>query len=342
MDRRPPSGALATVVVAFGVAVSAGAAHCRLSRIAAPPAHPDSSARMAPASGAARVGDVDRAKPCPAVLRHNSKLLGGSEEAPELFSRSCWEHPGGVWALRANSWEQIPRSSGTIREYQGTYSVFFFEPSRDAPIEGVVSPSFAEGAGRLLAPLDRAGPESASVFDFDGDDVAELLLRVSAHGHEDTDYEELLVLRVKGRDIEPYPGLPAGVDGAEDVDNDGRPDLIYYPYRRVISNYCTGGNDVVYGPSHVAHSRPDGSFLLDDEVAIGHLRKQCEGAVDDAPICARILGRSAAHALALLRRQCKPLPRDIDGCNPPPGFCHDYADREADAKADPPVRVPSE
>jgi len=172
-------------------------------------------------------------------------------------------------------------------------------------------------------------------FDFDGDGSPERL--VEAHR-----YDELIhgipLLAVLTADRSAYPGAKRysgetlrderldrrdtpRVDRAEDVDGDGRPDLILRTPFTAEWGYVADLDPLllVHVPL-LAHSLPDGTFSESDAVARAFAQRSCpEPPTQLAPAshtqaarvetgrriaCARLWGRTPASVLAALRPHC--------------------------------------
>src|SRR5690606_37059072 len=122
--------------------------------------------------------------------------------------------------------------------------------------------------------------------------------------------------------VSEYAHVPnRSIESFEDVDQDGRPDLIVQGDFRLQWLDCAGFS----GPDDlvplVAHSQPDGRFSLTDEVAKTHVRKLCPEAPRSIPdyeangdfepwktvhnvVCARVWGVSPDEVLDALSTEC--------------------------------------
>ncbi len=127
-----------------------------------------------------------------------------------------------------------------------------------------------------------------------------------------------------------------GLRSARDVDGDGRVDLVTEgPYRAVVALAC-GGPDVaalLEGPELLAHALADGSFALDDAVAMAHQRRVCPGrpssivlaspkpalvlgAASRNVACARMLGASTDEVVReLTAARAQLCPGSGGGCD---------------------------
>ncbi|HEU4411361.1 MAG TPA: hypothetical protein VFS43_39285, partial [Polyangiaceae bacterium] len=176
----------------------------------------------------------------------------------------------------------------------------------------------------------------------DDDGEPELFLRRVGREHEGPSNDAALLLTTRGDVARPMPSAPPKIDALDDVDRDGRPDLVYYPYSTVRGS-CAGFDSSSFGPAFLAHSLPGGAFSTTDAVARAYVARACPTgperdaeADDDAPprappeLCARLRGASEAEALAVLARDCKPAPSREAACRFEGGYCEQYEDRAAD------------
>ncbi len=106
------------------------------------------------------------------------------------------------------------------------------------------------------------------LFDYDGDGRSELLLPVRQYEHASEGPRRLWVLTVTddGRIVEYAPQLKSIV-WAEDVDGDGRPDLMLDPDDTLTNTDYPTHSSVVRDGWRLAHSLPNGSFSTTDSVA---------------------------------------------------------------------------
>lgn len=125
---------------------------------------------------------------------------------------------------------------------------------------------------------------SIQTTDYDGDGAAEILLGTTNRGAESDLLSYLDVLTYRDDALMPYP-LAAGLymKRAEDVDEDGRLDLILYsPY--TLQEFWGLTGDPAFGPDVVAVSLADGSFTQTGAVAEAFLLSQCPQAPDLAEL----------------------------------------------------------
>lgn len=161
-------------------------------------------------------------------------------------------------------------------------------------------------------------------FDYDGDGEAELLVEGRSaerwaawlDGLKVAPFGFALVLRADAGAIGPLAST-AGMSalGFDDVDGDGRPDLVVTPL-------LTGRDGDVSswtfeGPKTVAHSLPGGAFSTDDAVAADVRRRACAKSATlerahavelfAAAVCARVHGAPVAEVVTRYERRCRQM-----------------------------------
>ena len=163
-------------------------------------------------------------------------------------------------------------------------------------------------------------------FDFDGDGEDEVF--VATHiGTKDLTHEaEGVLLAWKGGKIGPYePAASLKIHALDDIDADGRPDLVLDTFKTTQPD-DKGGRNPATTLRALAHSLPDGSFSTKDAVAAGYVQKQCPtppkfeagGVVTngDTIACALFWGASAKDLEPLLAKS-PPWTRDLSKEKPP-------------------------
>lgn len=180
-----------------------------------------------------------------------------------------------------------------------------------------------------------------SVFDYDGDDVPEVILRhdVLARGElgaRKPPAKLPMVFTFDNGRVVPY--APAGVaplggTAAEQLENDGRPDLgDYGPYLAWLGLNCGVGKcpERIVGPRFYRRSLPGGGFDANATEATASLQRACSrnpgGLVSDVETvggknrtalnvaCARLRGESTETVLTALNQAKSQICGDASGC----------------------------
>jgi hypothetical protein len=217
-------------------------------------------------------------------------------------------------------------------------------------------------APRSSAPPDTARnatwPPSLEVYDFDGDGEPELFTALLMGGGAREWIVSRLFVTYKNGVVAPYAradGLP--VDHFEDVDKDGRPDLVL-EYEAGQSHLCDVEGSVPKMVTLVAHTLADGTFSLTDAVARGELAKRfaCKGMparvvqlpadadaggtiAETTIVCGRLFGAKKEDVVAEIDRVCAPYATETYNCRGP---CRYVEDMHVLAKFDPPVTFSGE
>lgn len=152
-------------------------------------------------------------------------------------------------------------------------------------------------------------------FDYDRDGRPEVAVFDTTYAHESDGENSGRLYTYDGRTVRPYgPAEGLAFERLEDIDHDGRPDLIL-PSPWTFSDNC-GLNGVEHrGPTLAAHSLADGRFARDDAMAAAYLAEQCEGLranlnsfdaearLPHLIACARAFGREPSELIASVRRR---------------------------------------
>jgi hypothetical protein len=238
---------------------------------------------------------------------------------------SCVGSPKGAWAIA------LERLGAERDMVTGSWSlVHGLANGTDARFR-----PFALGKGRDNFGLHRQWivfncPHVLATFDWDGDGDEEVAVSVVSSGHE-TSESQSAVFSFKDGVVALYPPAKGlDIDKVEDVDGDGRPDIVTSgPYSEGVADMGAGFSQVrLASKLFVAHSRADGTFSFSDEIGKRAVQKWCPKAerlvfrtdedaaapLDDeektrarhvqSVLCARIRGRSAASLAAEIRREC--------------------------------------
>lgn len=321
---------------------------------AAPPPAPASASAPAASASAPRAGG-----PCGDLREKNlAQLPPDRHEKPSTtvaLSGACYAAEQGAWGLRLIDWKL---DDGANDRWGGRLKISHFSGDREVswapPRKSDKEP---EGIP-LWYGLDYSDLQPPRLVDLDGDKEPEIFVSVHQKEHEGPGYVEAYLLTFKNGAITPYPGAPPTLEALEDIDRDGRVDILYYPYRETREGPCSGFGYRWSGPAHLAHGLAGGGFSVDDEVALAYLKRACPAppgpfkkppplptntqvTAGDAPaeLCALIWGQPEAQATSLLRQQCKKPKNDQEHCQPPDGACSDYGEREGVLKKKPPVRL---
>jgi hypothetical protein len=109
----------------------------------------------------------------------------------------------------------------------------------------------------MSPPADAITISEPVLFDFDGDGVPEIFLRSSVEGNEGHREAEPYLLAFHGGVVVRF--YRGDVEQLEDVNGDGRPDLVRHSYTEETSGEA-GFTRWMQGPREVLLSKPDGSF----------------------------------------------------------------------------------
>jgi hypothetical protein len=188
----------------------------------------------------------------------------------------CVPGPGGRWELAVTDLASSPlseeRDGGTGERITGRFAF-----------------AFVDGAGRALVGPPRAFEHRRAEdwwssdlvdvrghHDLDGDGREELFVWIGRAEYEATPRGEVLVLTARDGAVAPFAPAQVGVpiDEVEDVDGDGRPDLVS------CTPYCGvspwGASPVpAGGPRNVFRSLPGGAFSSTDPLVLARLRAAC-------------------------------------------------------------------
>jgi hypothetical protein len=147
------------------------------------------------------------------------------------------------------------------------------------------------------------------VFDWDGDGEPELYLEIHEEGDEGHRARQIEILTFRDGAVALYdPASGLDVDGIDDVDHDGRPDLVVFAGYGDALEACFSGFPWDHPPPRfVAHALPDGSFSLEDGAAQAYARSWCPRpprAVTDSAsaLCARLWAGKPADVARQRRR----------------------------------------
>jgi len=283
---------------------------------------------------------AERATPepiCELLRERHLRVLAGLPKAPARCNPNylttdsafaCAPSDDGVWALVASA-DQPPvgdedeDGSGWC---QGFPLLRLSLVHRTAAGQEVDGPSFNrvdDAYGGTETRLDAS-------IDFDGDGIAEVIVFESVGGEGFTK-ETYWLKAVRGGAISDY-GQAHGltITGFEDFDRDGRPDLLYAAHRASTSDLGVAGTETSF--EALAHSRPDGTFALSDDVTARFYASVCparpaivvvekDGKRDDPAtgkniVCARAWGAAESELRTALEHSCASWSEQPPSCEP--------------------------
>jgi len=275
-------------------------------------------------------------------------------------SLRCVETPRGAWGLT------IGALTATGDAIGGRWSIVHVDPAGKR-VSVFPDATFAVGGGGQESVTQnqnlewsgtmRIVPAAPVLFDFDGDGSPEAVVVVRIDVVQESG-NSVRVLRGRvwtareGKVTLYGPARELIVEEIQDVDGDGRPDIItHVPYADTTTIQC-GSEDAypVYGPILLAHSLADGTFARADTQAVLFAKRACAilpspALVDerDRPqiidfatsarniACARLWGSDKGALVSEIAARCHP----INECS----TCDDKAMLERWANMDPPLRI---
>ncbi len=213
---------------------------------------------------------------CPDEEAWLASLSPLEQSARQSLHMPCVPGPGGRWELVITEVASGPMSEeqhgGTGERLTGRFAFAFVDA---ADVRRV-------GAARdfeILRAEDWWRTEHVEVrghFDLDGDGIEELFVWVGRSEYEGTNRGEVIVMTARGGAVTVYaPGrVGVAIDDVEDVEQDGRPDLVS------CAPYCGtspwGASPVpAGGPPNVFRSLRDGTFSNQDPLVLDRLRAAC-------------------------------------------------------------------
>lgn len=264
---------------------------------------------------------------------HNATIL--SDESPFRF---CHTSPRGTWSVEVESlrrWHMEGEADAEVGyAYGGRWALVFTTPDgRRAVAHPEPDPRGnynSEGTNIVIANgLVGMFPERFAAFDYDGDGTPEIVSVLSTVQHEAPRYSRAQVWTVQdGRVVLYAPAQGIAAVDVEDVDEDGRPDLItHLGYEQLSGARGSGFEYHMVGPRFAAHATAAGGFATDDAGAIAAARRACPpraGSViaysegepgrryvldfetAHAIVCARVRGAAPGPIVREVRRACAP------------------------------------
>lgn len=225
-------------------------------------------------------------------------------EAVTPLAHVCTASARGAWALVLGATSPHPRMD--MQSAHVKIAIVHIAPSGE---------SFRSSDEYEVSLGASHGTVAVDFFDFDDDGRDEVIVTQESHPFEEESSKDTQTLTLTSAKIAPYP--PAkGVSIAEvrDVDGDRRLDILSPgPFVTRHNGCCSDprGIGTTSGPLLLWHAKPDGTFSVDDPVAIEHARKQCEAAqelsaeafvdidlIATHAACDRMRGKSAKEIVA--------------------------------------------
>lgn len=264
-----------------------------------------------------------------------------SAESPFRF---CHASPRGTWSVEAESLRRW-RPAGSVdteisHDYAGRWALVFTTPDgRRAVAHPEPDPrgTYNADATNIIVVSGLVGiiPRRFASFDYDGDGIPEVASVIATHQHEAPHYARAQVWTVRdGHAVSYAPAQGIAAVDVEDVDEDGRPDLItHLGYEAESGGRGSGFGYHLVGPRFAAHATAAGAFATDDPAAIAAARRACpprtgsvivrveggSGVRDvetaQAIVCARLRGAPSEPIVREVRRACAPR-RDPPGAEP--------------------------
>ncbi len=317
----PPSRALLAAVLAPTLAA------CHRTTNAPRPTVAVAVAAPPPATGPAPAPAVDvceRVAEAQRTLRAAIPTPPEGTEIPDDFA-ACIPTPHGAWSLEFDSLRVTDSGS-----WRGHWSVAHYDGAGRRVAIALTQPGDerAEDLTPAADNLDVSPPYSAlrpntETFDYDGDGEPELALVLTLGQNEAEDPVRGRVWTFRDGAIAAFaPAINVEVTNIEDVDRDGRPDLLTpIPFSTTAEAPGSGFTYAIDGPMWVFHSLAGGAFSSTDTVAVGAARTACPSAPGRAlrtpteVACARAWSLPIAAVRAAITRGCR---RPVSGASGDP------------------------
>lgn len=259
-----------------------------------------------------------------ALAAHPDSAHGGINELPTEIPAllgKCIRHDGGAfvvtvdWMRTADQWGPAIDVRWSLTHVDAAGNKVSITPGENEDDLGD-----AKRANLLVGGEDTLQAE-VTAFDYDGDRVPEIAVRLHGHAHEGASWTRGRIYAFKGGKLGVYePAKNLDFDELIDVDGDGRPDAkTFAGYVDTLTACGSGFEYTVTGPSFIAHSLSNGTFSMTDEVAKAAAKKECpalpkpivpkgeEGDFETAAknaICARVWGADTHDILSQLDAAC--------------------------------------
>ena len=228
----------------------------------------------------------------------------------------CIPTPRGAWSLEFDSIHWDTASSS----WRGHWSLAHYDAAHRRVAVALTQPGDrrAEDLTPAAENLEVSSPYSSLVseteaFDYDGDGELELALVLALARHEAEDPIRGRIWTFRDGAIDLFaPTRDIDMARVEDVDHDGRPDLLVTaPFNTTAEAEGSGFTYAIDGPAWVFHSVAGGAFSSNDAVAVGAARTACPSApgrtlrTPTEVACARAWSLPTAAVQAAITRGCR-------------------------------------
>ncbi len=270
-----------------GDAAAASSALASASASAAPPPSAVASANAAPVDAG-----PPRSPACQAMHDASEKVIAAARAAspcvvpPDVDRLGCVTTAKSTWGFRLDALQEIaPKLDGdSCASFGGRVNLvridaagaetaeipnlFLFK--KDGADAGAFY-KYNQASGRFAIAIS-----DTKFFDWDGDGETEVFVTTRIGSTDAEEQSEGSILAWQGGKIAPFPAaadLP--IDAVEDIDADGRPDLILRTWKTRIADVGRPGTSPATSIRTAAHSLPDGTFSKKDAAAVAYVQKQC-------------------------------------------------------------------
>lgn len=262
----------------FALALAAacrGAASPTAQRSAASDASAD--AARAPATPCEQLM-AEGARAVAAWRRHSPAVTDAARWRAIAALNHCEAGEGGAWATVLDA----PTGNAPRDASAGRFKLVWLADggARSEALPAIVD----DGDTFTLRPNEdnwSSGPAGTTtlgawtLFDYDGDHVAEALIPLTGRAADGAEASHVLVWQATASRVQPFePAMGLHPVGVGDFDSDGRPDL--FTHADLVTRYVTANaSSTLHGPRLAAVSRPGGVFLTSSGAALRHGRTQC-------------------------------------------------------------------
>lgn len=233
----------------------------------------------------------------------------------------CWDTPQGAWTVvmkhaavcpyngaSSDSAEEPPATpawvtvSRNVLAYVEASTCHVTESTVDWPIAqpDELNARFDTNHVRCETQSEVPRVDEPVLYDFNADGEAELWLSRS-YPFADGAEPETHLLTFDGVKVRSYVPTDVHYRQLDDVDHDGRPDLVWN-FEAPLRDDCSDHGHPAETPSFLARADGDGRFVTDDAVAKNYVQSWCSApprVLDSvgSVLCARLYGRSSDSVL---------------------------------------------